>query len=123
MYTYGVRAVNSNSFVISNNAFYELFEGVKTTSCGYVQITGNVFKGAASSFSKMVNIIGGARMMVTNNAFDGLATQGVIIDATSDGCGIVGNCANVATIGTRYTNNGTNTIGGVAGATGLNSGV
>ncbi len=121
-YTYGVRAVNSFSFVISNNAFYELFEGVKTTACGYSQITGNVFKGTTHAFNKMVNVIGGARMMITSNAFDGLATNGVVIDATSDGCGIVGNCANVATIGTRYTNNGTNPVGGTAGATGLNSG-
>jgi hypothetical protein len=70
----------------------------------------------------MIKIIGGARVMVNGNVFNGYATQGVSVNATSDGCGIIGNTANVTNIGTRFTNAGTSPVGGADGSTGLNSG-
>ncbi|CAB4152108.1 Pectate lyase superfamily protein [uncultured Caudovirales phage] len=122
IYTDGVRMLNSTGVTISGCIFSMLNKGVSATGCGYSLITGNVFRGGnPSSFLKMIEIIGGARMMVNGNSFDG-ATEGVTIDATSDGCGIVGNTANVSTVGTRYTNLGTSPIGGANGSSGLNSG-
>jgi len=120
--TEGLFATGSSGLTISDNVFSMLNKGVRLNSTGYSVISGNVFRGGnPSSFSKMVEIVGGARVMVNNNSFNG-ATEGVTIDATSDGCGIVGNTANVATIATRFTNNGTNPIGGANGSSGLNSG-
>jgi hypothetical protein len=123
IYTDGIFATSCTGMTISNNLFTKLNKGVRLTSCGYSLLVGNVFRGGnPSAFSKMVEVIGGARVMVNSNSFDG-ATEGVSIDVTSDGCGIVGNTANVSTVGTRFTNAGTNTIGGATGSTGLNSGV
>jgi hypothetical protein len=123
IYTDGIFATSCTGMTISNNLFTKLNKGVRLTSCGYSVLVGNVFRGGnPSAFSKMVEVIGGARVMVNSNSFDG-ATEGVSIDVTSDGCGIVGNTANVSTVGTRFTNAGTNTIGGATGSTGLNSGV
>jgi hypothetical protein len=122
IYTDGIFATNCSGLTIANNVFSMLNRGVNANAIGYSLITGNVFRGGnPSSFSTMVRIIGGARVMVNGNSFDG-ATQAVSFDATSDGCGVVGNTANVATVGTRFTNAGTNPVGGADGSTGLNSG-
>jgi hypothetical protein len=92
-------------------------------SCGYSLIANNVFRGGnPSAFNKMIEIIGGARVMVNGNSFNG-ATEGVVIDATSSGCGIVANTSNISTIATRYTNAGSGPVGGVDGSSGLNSGI
>lgn len=123
IYTDGVYATNCTGLTVSGCVFSMLNKGVYMNACGYSVITGNVFRGGnPSSFSKMVEVIGGARVMVNGNSFDG-ATEAVTIDATSDGCGIVGNTANVATTATRFTNSGTNPVGGANGSTGLNSGI
>lgn len=123
IYTDGFYANNCTGLTVSGCVFSMLNKGVYMNSCGYSVIANNVFRGSnPSAFTKMIEIIGGARVMVNGNSFDG-ATQGVIIDATSDGCGIVNNTANVATVATRYTNSGTNPVGGATGSTGLNSGV
>ena len=106
---------------ISNCLFTQLNKCVHAINSGYSLVTGNVFLGGnPTSFSKMVEIVGGARIMVNGNSFSG-ATEGVTIDATSSGCGIVGNTANVATVGTRFTNLGGSPVGGADGSTGLNS--
>ena len=120
--TDGLYALNCTGLTIASNVFTMLNKGVYMSGCGYSLISGNVFRGSnPSSFSKMIEIIGGARVMVNGNSFNG-ATEAVTIDGTSDGCGIVGNTANVATVATRFTNGGTNPVGGADGSTGLNSG-
>lgn len=121
--TTGFYATNSSHMTISDSTFTKLNKGVAFNACGYSTINGNIFLGGnPSAFSKCVEVIGGARVMVNNNAFSG-ATEGVTIDATSSGCGIVGNTANVATVATRFTNSGSAPVGAADGSTGLNSGV
>ena len=121
--TDGLFADNCIGLTISGCVFSMLNKGVRMTSCGYSLIANNVFVGGnPSAFNKMVEIIGGARVMVNGNSFTG-ATEGVVIDVTSSGCGIVGNTSNVATVATRYTNAGSGPIGGADGSTGLNSGI
>ena len=123
IYTSGLYATGCSGLSISNNTFSMLDKGVQLVSSGYSVIGGNIFKGGnPSSFSYMVSVIGGARIMVNGNSFDG-ATQGVYIDATSSGCGIVGNTAKTTTVATRFTNLGSGPIGGTDGSTGLNSGI
>jgi parallel beta-helix repeat protein len=123
IYTDGLYMLSCTGVTIANNLFSTLNKGVYASSCGYCVISGNIFRGGnPSAFTKMIDIIGGTKMMVNGNSFNG-ATLGVSIDATSDACGIVGNTANVSTVGTRYSNAGTNPIGGATGSTGLNSGV
>jgi hypothetical protein len=122
IYTDGISATNCTGLTIANCLFSALNKGIYASSCGYSVITGNIFKGGnPTAFSKMIEIIAGARIMVNGNSFSG-ATNGVLINATSDGCGIVANTSNVSTVGTRYSNLGTNPIGGADGSTGLNSG-
>jgi parallel beta-helix repeat protein len=123
IYTDGVYMTGCSGVTVSGCIFTQLNKGIRAISSGYSIITGNVFMGGnPSSFSKMVEVIGGARVMVNGNSFSG-ATEAVTIDATSSGCGIVGNTANVATVGTRYTNAGSTPVGGADGSTGLNSGI
>jgi parallel beta-helix repeat protein len=121
-YTTGLYAINSQNVIVNGNSFNENLYGIEMTSVGYSQIIGNVFNNATHAATKMVKIIGGARVMVNGNVFNGYATQGVSIDATSSGCGIVTNTANVTNIGTRFTNAGGAPVGGTDGSTGLNSG-
>jgi hypothetical protein len=121
--TEGIFAENCTGFTISACVFTMLNKGIRMNSCGYSVIANNIFRGAnPSAFSKMVEIIGGARVMVNGNSFDG-GTEGVVIDATSSGCGIVCNTANISTVATRYINSGSGPIGGANGSTGLNSGI
>jgi hypothetical protein len=121
--TDGLYADNCTGFTISACVFTMLDKGIYMNSCGYSVIANNIFRGGnPSAFSKMIEVVGGARVMVNGNSFDG-ATEGVVIDATSSGCGIVGNTANVSTVATRYINSGSGPIGGADGSTGLNSGI
>lgn len=123
IYTDGLYALNCTGVTVSGCLFSMLNKGVYMNGCGYSVIANNVFRGGnPSAFAKAVEVIGGARVMVNGNSFDG-ATEGVTIDATSDGCGIVANTTNVSTVATSYTNAGTNTVGGADGSTGLNSGI
>jgi parallel beta-helix repeat protein len=123
IFTDGLYADSCSGVTISGCLFSMLDKGVYMDSCSFCVIANNIFRGGnPSAFSKMVEVISGARVMVNGNSFDG-ATEGVIIDATSSGCGIVGNTANIATVGTRYSNLGTGPIGGADGSTGLNSGI
>ena len=127
-HVYGIKAISSTGVIINGNSFSNLYGGVYGNSFGYSQIIGNIFKysdnhtGGGSTYT-FVQVFGGARVMVSNNAFDGYADIGVYFDSTSDGCGIVGNCADTAHITTRFSNNGTNPVGSANGSTGLNSGV
>lgn len=121
-YTTGLYAVNSQNVIVNGNSFHENLYGIEMTSTGYSQIIGNVFNNAVHAATKMIKIIGGARVMVNGNVFNGYATEGVDIDATSSGCGITTNTANVTNIGTRFVNAGSSPIGGADGSTGLNSG-
>ena len=122
IYTDGVYMTGCSGVTISSCIFTQLNRGIYAATTGYSVITANIFRGGnPSSFTKMIEIFGGARIMVNGNSFSG-ATNAVVIDGTSDGCGIVGNTANVATVGTRFTNGGTNPVGGATGSTGLNSG-
>jgi hypothetical protein len=122
-YTNGVNMLSSSDFTIANCIFNGLNKGVRSVSSGYGKIIGNSFHGGnPHSFATCVEVIGGSRIMVTGNSFDG-ATQGVAIDNTSTNCGIVANVANVATVATRYINNSSTPVGAADGSTGLNSGV
>ena len=122
-YATGLYALNTVNVSVVGNTFHENLYCIEMTSSGYSQIIGNVFNNAVHAATKMIKIIGGARVMVNGNVFNGYATEAVDIDATSSGCGIVTNTANVANIGTRFVNNGTGPIGGTDGSTGLNSGI
>jgi hypothetical protein len=121
-YTTGLYAENSNNIIVNSSSFNGLLYGIEYTSVGYSQIIGNTFNNSVHAATKMIKIIGGARVMVNGNSFNGYATQGVSMDGTSSGCGIVGNTANISIIGIRYLNSGSGPIGGSDGATGLNSG-
>jgi hypothetical protein len=122
-YTNGVNMLSSADFTIANCIFNGLNKGIRSTGSGYGKIIGNSFHGGnPHAFTTCVEIIGGSRIMVTGNSFDG-ASQGVAIDNTSTNCGIVSNVANVATVGTRYINNSSTPVGAADGSTGLNSGV
>lgn len=123
IYTDGLYMIGCSGVSVSGCIFSMLNRGIHAVSSGYSTFTSNIFMGRnPSSFSSCIGIVGGARIMVNSNTLSG-ASSGVVIDATSSGCGIVGNTANVATVATRFTNNGSGAIGGVDGSTGLNSGV
>lgn len=121
---YHVKMNACNNIIVSNCLFSDMKYGVYAVNSGYSQISGNRFYAQTGRTATNYIVASGAsRMMVTNNVFDGYCTNAVNFDATSSGCGIVGNTANITNITTRFTNNSTGPIGAVDGSTGLNSGV
>jgi hypothetical protein len=98
--------------------------GVSSSGSGYGQIiAGDFYCSSANTATAFINFTGAARVLANGNMFDGYATKAVVFDATSSGCGIVNNVANVANITTRFTNGGSSPVGAADGSTGNNSGV
>lgn len=123
IYTTGLYITGCSGVNVSGCVFSQLDKGVHAISSAYSLISNNIFRGGnPSSFSKCIEITGGSRIMTQGNSFSG-AASGVAIDATSSGCGIVGNTANILTIAARFSNLGTGPIGGTTGELGLNSGM
>jgi hypothetical protein len=121
---YGVKMSGCNNITIDKSVmFRDQKYGVHMTSCGYSQIAGNFYNQSGRGATAYIYAVGGARIMANGGLFDGYATQAIIFDATSSGCGIVGNTANITNITTRFTNSGGGPIGAADGSTGLNSGV
>lgn len=121
---YHVKMNACTDIIVSNCLFSDMKYGVYAVNSGYSQISGNRFYAQTGrTATNYIVASGAARMMVTNNVFDGYCTNAVNFDATSSGCGIVGNTANITNITTRFTNSSTGPIGAVDGSTGLNSGV
>lgn len=119
---YAFYAESSTSFVVANNVFYEPYYGARLVSCLYAQVTGNVFKNSVHAARFMVYATGCQRVMISNNAFSGLATNVVGIDATSTNCGIIGNVCDTGMGAPLYSNAGSTPVGGADGSTGLNAG-
>lgn len=123
-YTYHVKMVSCTNIIVSECLFTDMKYGVYATSSGYCQITANRFYcQSGRSANNFIMMSGAARAMVTDNIFDGYANNAVTFDGTSSGCGLVGNCANVTNITSRFVNSGGGPVGGADGSTGLNSGV
>jgi hypothetical protein len=121
---YGVTAVNCTNITIEPSVLFRSQKyGVHMTTCSYSQIAGNFYSQSGRTATAHIYGIGCSRVMARGALFDGFATNAVVFDATSSGCGIVTNTANITNITTRYVNAGGGPIGAADGSTGLNSGV
>jgi len=108
---------------VSGCVFSMLDRGIFSNASGYCTFTGNIFRGGnPSSFSKCIYAVGNSRIMINGNIFSG-ATNAVTIDATSVGCGIVGNTVDLMTVASSFVNNSSGPVGGSDGGLGLNSGI